>query len=207
LKALVGVTRAAVSPAGTRVDLYNIDTMLDTLTDGEDVALSVGSPRKGPDLFMQTKHYSVGDPVLKKWFQRTMLNVLLQRGAIRIDFVDSEDNDSFDVYNLKHKNWEIFKEKGLTWGLVEDTVLPKLNSPLASTWSNLQAEGYTWLTLLFADYERQTKRFSLRQSSIGFRLYQLNNYRELYQTTATRPQNIQVDAWNIGFKPLRGGRV
>lgn len=207
LKALVGVTRAAVSSNGTRVDLYNIDTMLDTLTDGEDVALSLGSPRKGPDLFMQTKHYSVGDPVLKKWFQRTMLNVLLQRGAIRVDFVDAEDNDNFDVYNLKHKNWEIFKEKGLTWTLVGDTVLPKLVSPSASTWANLETETYTWLTLLFADYERQTKRFSLRQSSIGFRLYQLNNYRELYQTTATRPQNIQVDAWNIGFKPLRGGRV
>ena len=258
LKALVGVTRAAVGEDGTRVDLYNIDTMLDTLTDGEDVALSVGSPRKGPDLFMQTKHYSVGDPVLKKWFQRTMLNVLLQRGAIRVDFVDAEDNDAFDVYNLKHKNWEIFKEKGLTWSLVEDTILPKLNSPNASTWINLEHPdypnaifkgvvaavanlpsvgntindayivsadnalyvwfggtpswqkneiNYSWLTLLFADYERQTKRFSLRQSSIGFRLYQLNNYRELYQTTATRPQNIQVDAWNIGFKPLRGGRV
>ena len=207
LKALVGVTRAASSPNGTRVDLYNIDTMLDITTDGEDHALSVGCVRKGPDLYMQTKHYSVGDPILKKWFQKMMINLMLERGAVRVDFIDAEDNDAFDVYNLKHKNWEVFTEKGLSWDYVENTLFPKLTSPSYATWAALSSENYTWLTLLFADYERQAKRFSLRQSSIGFRLYQLNNFRDLYQTVATRPRKIQAESWNIGYKPLRGGRL
>ncbi len=208
LNALVGVTREATNASnGNRVDLYNIDTMLDSGTDGEDHALSDGAPRRGPDMYMQTKHYTVGDPILKKWFQRLMLNLLLERGAVRVDFIDAEDKDTFDVYNLKHRNWEVFIEKGLTWDLVEVSVLPKITSPASSSWSNLASENYTWLTLLFADYERQTKRFSLRQPTLGFRLYQLNNYREPYQTIATKPQRIQADAWNIGYKPLRGGRL
>ena len=208
LNALVGVTREATDTSnGNRVDLYNIDTMLDSGTDGEDHALSDGVPRRGPDMYMQTKHYTVGDPILKKWFQRLMLNLLLERGAVRVDFIDAEDKDAFDVYNLKHRNWEVFIEKGLTWDLVEVSVLPKITSPASSSWSNLASENYTWLTLLFADYERQTKRFSLRQPTLGFRLYQLNNYREPYQTIATKPQRIQADAWNIGYKPLRGGRL
>lgn len=259
LKALVGVTREATNGSnGNRIDLYNIDTMLDSGTDGEDHALSDNAVRKGPDMYIQTKHYTVGDPVLKKWFQKLMLNLLLERGAVRVDFIDAEDNDAFDVYNLKHRNWEVFTEKGLTWDLVETSVLPKVTSPVASSWINLEHPdypnavfkgvvaavinlpsvgntindayivsadnalyvwfgttpswqkneiNYSWLTLLFADYERQTKRFSLRQPTLGFRLYQLNKYREPYQTVATKPQRIQADAWNIGYKPLRGGRV
>ena len=216
LKALIGFTRAATTGDYGRIaDVIQIDTMLDSSTDGFDHAKADGSIRIGPDLFVQTKHYTVGDPVLKKWFQKLMISLLLERGAVRVDFIDAEDRDAFDVFNLKHKNWEVFTEKGLTWDFVQRVVLPKLVSPDASTWENLEdpdnnestAAPYTWLSLLFADYERQSKRFSLRQSSVGFRLYQLNNYREPFQTTATKPRKIQADAWNIGFKPLRGGRV
>ena len=216
LKALIGFTRAPTG-AGRIADIVQIDTMLDSVSDGFDHALSCTCSRLGPDLFLQTKHYTVGDPVLKKWFQRLMMNLLLERGAVRVDFVDNEDRDNIDVFNLKHKNWEVFTEKGFTWNDVENVIIPKLVSPAAATWGNLEdPDGnpnnppdppYTWLTLLFADYERQAKRFSIRNTSIGFRLYQLNNYRDPFQTTATIPRRIQVDSWNIGFKPLRGGRL
>jgi len=207
LKAFVGFTRASETGIGRRADIVSVDGFLDSTTDGFDHKISDTSTRLGPDLFLQTKHYTVGDPMLKKWFQKLMISFLLERGAVRVDFIDNEDNDNIDVYNLKHKNWEVFTEKGLLWSNVENVVLPKYASPSASTWSVIENKNYTWLSLLFADYERQTKRFSLRQSSIGFRLYQLNNYREVYETAATKPRRIETDAWNIGYKPLRGGRV
>ena len=259
LKALIGFTRAPtytdedVLINNQIADIIQIDTMLDSIADGFDHAQSCTCHRLGPDLYLQTKHYIVGDPMLKKWFQKLMINLMLERGAVRVDFIDSEDKDAFDVFNLKHKNWEVFAEKGLLWEQVERVILPKVVSPAASTWGSLEHPDYpdlvfkgytntlpssgnteddgwilnsdnslyiwlddawvkvdveyTWLNLLFADYERQSKRFSLRQSSVGFRLYQLNNYREVFQTIPTKPRKIQSDAWNIGFKPLRGGRV
>jgi hypothetical protein len=258
LKALVGFTRAPSDNSGRVADIIQIDSMLDSVSDGFDHAQSCTCNRIGPDLYLQTKHYTVGDPVLKKWFQKLMISLMIERGAVRVDFIDSEDKDAFDVFNLKHKNWEVFAEKGLLWDSVQQIYLPKIVSPAASTWgslehpdySNISLKGwvdtvgdlpstentlndayivradnslyiwsgdtpswvknageYSWLALLFADYERQSKRFSLRQSSAGFRLYQLNQYREVYQTIPTKPRRVQTDAWNIGFKPLRGGRV
>lgn len=216
LEALIGVTLTAASNnVGTRCDLLDIDSMLDSVTDGYDHALLRNGRRIGPDLYMQTKHYTVGDPTLRKWFQRMLMNLLLERGAVRVDFIDAEDNDAFNVFNLKHKNWEVFTEKGYTWQNVQDIILPKLVSPAAATWGNLEdpdsnagtSPPYTWNSLLFADYERQSKRFSLRQTSVGFRLYQLNKYRDPYQTSPTIPRRIQTDSWNIGYKPLRGGRL
>ena len=63
-----------------------------------------------------------------------MISMLLYDGAIRMDLVDDDDNDSVDINKKKHKYWEIFTEKGYDWAYLTDIQLPKLVSPNKASW-------------------------------------------------------------------------
>jgi hypothetical protein len=101
LKTIVGVNSVETisSVDKLRARLIDVHPVFDVNTNGEDTFLveKINIPYtdlvKGPDFYMQTKHFTVGDPILRKWFQRIMLSMLLYDGAIRMDLVDDDDND------------------------------------------------------------------------------------------------------------------
>ncbi len=218
LKTIVGVN--SVESNALRARLIDIHPVFDTNSNGDDVYLveKINIPYsdlvKGPDFYLQTKHFTVGDPVLRKWFQRILLNMLLYDGAIRMDIVDDDDNDDVDIKKKKHKNWEVFVEKGYNWdylgkgeGAEFGIVFPKITSPKKSTWQNVEAALYDWDELFTSDFNRYSKRISWRKGSVGFRLYQLNNYKKPYHGVVTRPTRVELQGFSIGFKPLRQGRI
>ena len=162
---------------------------------------------KGPDFYLQTKHYTVGDPVLKKWFRQIMLNLYLLDGGLRMDIVDMEDNDRIDVQKKRHVNWELFGEAAYSWDEWETIILPKLLSPNRSTWKNTQDLNKSWYEISDAEFTRRRKKISWRYPSAGFRLYQMNDYRPANYQSSQRPHTVMMDSWNIGFKPMRASRV
>ena len=209
---LLGVT-ADISDL-IRARIIDLDPVIDTNTVGRDPILIYNNVktealyRKGPDFYLQTKAYTVGDPVLKKWFQRLLINMKLNDGAVRFDIVDDEDNDDVNITLKSHRNWEVFTPKGYNWSYVESTIFPKYVASNSTNWGDVYDQGESWVDLLDPAFERFKKRFSWRSNSAGIRLYQLNTY-EAPNTpdgTINLPNDLIVSSWNVGFKPMREGR-
>lgn len=222
LKTILGVNSVEnivvnTSPPSVTYDLrakfIDIHPVYDTNTNGEDellvekINVPVTDLVKGPDFYLQTKHYTVGDPILRKWFRKIMLSMLLYDGAIRMDLVDDDDNDSVDINLKKPRYWDVFTELGYDWDYLDTNVFPKITSPNKSTWQNAESAGITWDNVFTANFNRYVKRISWRYSSVGFRLYQLNDYKKPYNGTVTRPTRVEMQGFTVGFTPLRAGRV
>jgi hypothetical protein len=183
-----------------------IDAMLDIESNGYDDFITVASRYPGPDLYFQTKIYTVGDPVIKKWFQRIMVSMLIKGGAIRIDMLDYENNDYIDT-QVKERNWVLLPEFLYAWSESERFLAAETNQNPAS-WSSVFALNTTWDDLFFPAFERRTKRFSLRTNALGYQFYQLNRWKQQDAASAavSKPTRVETDAWSIGFKALRPGR-
>ena len=211
LKTIVGVN--SVETNGVRARLIDIHPVYDISRYGEDAFLveKINIPTadlvKGPDFYLQTKHFTVGDPILRKWFQKILLSMLLYDGAIRMDLVDDDDNDSVDINKKKHRYWEVFVEKGYDWAYLTDVQLPKIVSPNKSNWQNLEDSLTLWSELFTADFNRYSKRVAWRKPSIGLRLYQLNDYKKPFNGVVTKPNRVELQGFSIGFKPMRQGRI
>ena len=218
LKTIVGIN--SIENNRLRARFIDIHPVFDVNTYGEDAYIveKINIPFtdliKGPDLYIQTKHFTVGDPILRKWFQRVLLSMLLYDGAMRMDLVDDDDNDDVDINKKKHRNWEIFTEKGYNWDYLGKgegndfgVVFPKLTSPNKSTWENVQGTVTYWSELFTSDFNRYSKRISWRKTSAGFRLYQLNDYKKPFEGVVTKPNRVEIQGFSIGFKPLRQGRI
>ena len=209
---LLGVT-ADISDL-VRARIIDLDPVIDTNTVGRDPILIYNNVktealyRKGPDFYLQTKAYTVGDPVLKKWFQRLLINMKLNDGAVRFDIVDDEDNDDVNITLKSHRNWEVFTPKGYNWSYVESTIFPKYVASNSTNWGDVYDQGESWVDLLDPAFERFKKRFSWRSNSAGIRLYQLNDYQapNTPDGTINLPNDLIVSSWNVGFKPMREGR-
>jgi hypothetical protein len=183
-------------------DDYNYDDLL-----VEKINMPYEALITGPDFYLQTKHFTVGDPILRKWFRRILISMLLYDGAMRIDIVDDDDNDSVDINKKKHRYWEIFRETGYSWDYLTNVEFPKIVSPNRSSWSSVEDASYYWDELFVSDFNRYSKKLAWRKSSMGFRLYQLNKYKKPYSGVVTRPNRVEVQGFTIGFKPMRGGRI
>jgi hypothetical protein len=222
LKTILGVNSVEnivvpAAPAPVTYDLrakfIDIHPVYDTNTNGEDellvekINVPVTDLVKGPDFYLQTKHYTVGDPILRKWFRKIMISMLLYDGAIRMDLVDDDDNDSVDINLKKPRYWDVFTELGYDWYYLDTNVFPKITSPNKSIWLNVESAGITWDNVFTANFNRYVKRISWRYSSVGFRLYQLNDYKKPYNGTVTRPTRVEMQGFTVGFTPLRAGRT
>jgi hypothetical protein len=193
-----------------------VDDMLDLTTNEEDSYITVASEANGPDLYFQTKAYTVGDPVIKKWFQRLMVSMLIKGGAIRIDLLDYENND-FVTGAVKQRNWALLPELLYPWTTAQSRFADLTNVTQTDTqtppqtgtsWINLQNLAQSWDDVLFPAFERRMKRFSQRTNALGYQFYQVNKWRPPGNSRANvvRPKRVEADSWAIGFKALRSGR-
>lgn len=190
--------------------IFTADTVYDNSLDEElveNIGIADANYYKGPDFFIQTKQYTMGDPLLKKWFRQLFLNLYLIDGSLRLDIVDNEDHDDVDIRKKRHKNWDLFTSISYSWDQLESLVLPKLLSPDRSTWGNVEGLNLRWFELTSTAFERRKMRFSWRNANFGFRLYQLNKYRPSYSTQVEQPFSMILESWDIGFKPMRQSRV
>jgi hypothetical protein len=136
-----------------------------------------------------------------------MLNLYLIDGAVRMDLVDNEDNDDIDITKKRQRNWVILPETGYSWEYWESRYLNTIASPDQPTWDTVENLNSTWISLLNSEFSRRKKKVSWRYPSVGFRLYQMNDYRPPNYQGVQRPHTIMIDSWNIGFKPMRASRA
>lgn len=214
LKAIMGAN--AVINGDVFARFIDVDSMLTTNTDyklSQDEGV-IEVPEKdnallyaGPDFFLQTRSFAVGDPVLRKWFRQMFMNLYLIDGGMRVDLVDNEDNDRVNIQKKKPDVWATFEEKVYTWNDLEGFVWPRKLAPQRSSWNNVQALNFNWYQTADAAFERRKMKFSWRYPTLGFRLYQMNKYRPKSNQSTQRPHIVKIDSWNIGFKPMRQSRV
>lgn len=214
LKTLIGVN--TINGANTLPKLVDVDSILSTTNTHstnqdeeliENVGKSVSMYIKGPDFYIQTKNYTFGDPIIRKWFRQLFLDLYLVDGSVRMDLVDNEDNDRIDIQKKRHNNWETFVEALYTWDELGTIILPRRLSPNRSTWGNVEDLSSSWYNLADAEFTRRKKRMSWRYPTLGFRLYQMNDFRPSNATSSQRPHTVMLDSWTIGFKPMRKSRV
>lgn len=209
---VVGVVKPEYVTAN-RGYFVGLDNMLDVETNDYDDYITLAQRWPGPDMYFQTKIYTVGDPVLKKWFQRILISMLIKGGAVRADMLDYENND-FITTQVKQRNWVLLPEFLYTWSQVESTQFALItgeSNPV--NWSQVESyavanSNLSWEDLLFPAFERRMKKFSLRTQALGYQFYQLNRWKPSESATAAvlKPKRIEADAWSIGFKPMRPGR-
>ena len=209
---VVGVVKPEYVTAN-RGYFVGLDNMLDVETNDYDDYITLAQRWPGPDMYFQTKVYTVGDPVLKKWFQRILISMLIKGGAVRADMLDYENND-FITTQVKQRNWVLLPEFLYTWGQVESTQFALItgeSNPV--NWSQVQTyavanSNLSWDDLFFPAFERRMKKFSIRTQALGYQFYQLNRWKPSESATAAvlKPKRIEADAWSIGFKPMRPGR-
>ena len=214
LKTLMGIN--AISGANTLAKLVDVDSVLSTTNthstnQDEELIENVGKSEsmyiKGPDFYIQTKNYTFGDPIIRKWFRQLFLDLYLVDGSVRMDLVDNEDNDKIDIQKKRHNNWETFVEALYTWDELGSIILPRRLSPNRSTWGNVEDLNTSWYNLADAEFTRRKKRMSWRYPTLGFRLYQMNDFRPSNSATSQRPHTLMIDSWTIGFKPMRKSRI
>ena len=214
LKTLMGIN--AISGANTLAKLVDVDSVLSTTNTHstnqdeeliENVGKSASMYIKGPDFYIQTKNYTFGDPIIRKWFRQLFLDLYLVDGSVRMDLVDNEDKDKIDIQKKRHNNWETFVEALYTWDELGSIILPRRLSPNRSTWGNVEDLNTSWYNLADAEFTRRKKRMSWRYPTLGFRLYQMNDFRPSNSATSQRPHTLMIDSWTIGFKPMRKSRV
>ena len=209
---VVGVVKPEYVTAN-RGYFVGLDNMLDVETNDYDDYITLASRWPGPDMYFQTKIYTIGDPVLKKWFQRLLISMLIKGGAVRVDMLDYENND-FITTQVKQRNWALLPEYLYTWSQVESSQFALItgeSNPV--TWQQVEAyatnnSNLSWDDLLFPAFERRMKKFSLRTQALGYQFYQLNRWKPNNSASAAilKPKRIETDAWSIGFKPMRSGR-
>lgn len=209
---VVGVVKPEYVTAN-RGYFVGLDNMLDVETNDYDDFITLAQRWPGPDMYFQTKIYTIGDPVLKKWFQRILISMLIKGGAVRLDMLDYENND-FITTQVKQRNWALLPEVLYTWNQVESSqfaLITGQSNPV--TWGQVEAytvanSNLTWEDLLFPAFERRMKKFSLRAQALGYQFYQLNRWKPNNTASAAvlKPKRIEADAWSIGFKPMRPGR-
>jgi hypothetical protein len=135
----------------------------------------------GPDPYIETKRYSYGDFTTKKWFRELIMNRTNGSSAVSVDTVLNLDNlPTTMATNLAGT--------GNTW---------TQNAVSYTTWDKFYNAFDNWNQTLGGGYKTSKLRFSKRDRFIGFRFWNKSANQQVFEYIST----------NVGWKPLRGGRV
>lgn len=155
------------------------DTLFDS--DGTDdfACDGVGSP--GPDFYLETKKYSLGDPLLKKLWKMLLLTYVVSGDVICMDTVPG-------LNEIGTTSPTTFPATGNTWASM---------ASLGLTWAGSPVLFPTWASPVTSQFITKRIRFLKRAQMMSFRFWQNSN---LIKSLALGP-------WGLIVKPQRVGRV
>jgi hypothetical protein len=146
---------------------------------------------KGPDFYMESKKYKVGDSLRKKLFKQLAIHYNAAGGpldgvtglhdALTIDTV-------VGLNNVGKTSTTKFPASIYTWDQ-----LPTV----AATWDSLAAQFPTWDALITSVFKPKRVKFLKRSQFLAFRLYQ----------TDSSVTQVQLGPFQLGFKLQRPGRI
>lgn len=135
----------------------------------------------GPDLYIESKKFTLGDSMHKKMFKLLSLTYLVQGDSLRLDTVPG-------MQNIGRTSTSAFPTTVYTW----DQLVA-----LLGTWDALAAAYPTWDALTAANFKPKRIKFIKRNQMLSFRLWQNS-------PLVTR---AQLGPYHIEFKWQRLGRV
>lgn len=148
-------------------------------TDGIDALTCVGSTA-GPDFYIESKRYSIGDGLRKKLFKQLMMHYLVGGDVLKLDTVVGLNTAGTTTTS--------------TWGVT--TYWWDKLATVYTTWDILATSVPTWDSLTDAVFFVKRIKFIKRSQYLAFRLYQNSN----------AVTNATIGAFDLAYKLLRPGR-
>lgn len=152
--------------------LFDSDGVDDFGSDGGNV---------GPDFYIETKKYSVSDPLLKKLWKMLMLTYQVAGDSIRMDTVPG-------LNEIGTQSKTAFPSTGMTWTQVAN---------LGMLWAGNPVSFPTWASPVESQFITKRIRFLKRSQMMSFRLYQNSGL----------VRSLQLGPWAVIVKPQRVGRT
>lgn len=180
--------RGAVRPSGTNKCFFLVNdngglgrlcdgiTLLDT--EGNDT-VTCENATAGPDLYIETRKYTLNDSARLKVFRQLILNYYLTGDVLKLDLVPGLNTVGANVVTT----WD---SSNPTWDLLPNTY---------PTWDALAAGVTTWDSLSGAIWKVKKIQFQNTSQMVSLRLYQASS-----NVTAAR-----LASWQLGFKLRRAG--
>lgn len=156
---------------------------LDTLFDSDGIdGITCDANTAGPDLYIESKKYDLGNALLKKMWKMLKLHYLVGGDALKLDTVIGLNT----IGQTTTTEWPITV---YTW----DRLTP---SPYSS-WDNLANSHPTWDSVVDAIFFVKRIKFLKRSQHLAFRIYQKSA-----NVTAAK-----VGPFALAYKSQRPGRV
>ena len=168
---------AVNTSAGGRI--CDLDTLFDG--DGIDSVVCDGSTA-GPDLYIESKKYDIGNAMLKKLWKMLMLHYLVGGDALKLDTIIGLNT----IGQTTTTEWPVTV---YTWDRLSPTPY--------SSWNNLANSHPTWDSVVDAIFFVKRIKFLKRSQHLAFRIYQKSN-----TVTAAR-----LGPFALAYKAQRPGRV
>ncbi len=171
---LMDFDRAVVCDAESLFSLEGMDTVI---ADGG----ATGSHDPGPDIYVETKKFDVGDGLRLKRFKQFAVWYLAQGGGIKLDAV-------LGLNEVGTTLTTVLPASVLNWNQLGN---------LFTSWDDLAVEYSTWSDIVQAVFLPKRARFSKKSQYFSMRLYREDN----------RVTRAQFGPFLLGYKQLRPGRV
>jgi hypothetical protein len=186
----VGFRAATITPTSdTNTTLYSvwngttayICDAADLFEDGVNDTITCLGDEAGPDFFLESKKYNVGDSMRKKLFKQIAINYLASGGNLKMDTV-------VGLNEIGATSLTELPATVLTWA--------QLGSSFA-TWSSLSSSYPTWANVVSSVFRPKRIKFLKRSQHFAFRIYQKD-------ANLTR---VRLGPFQLGFKVQRPGRI
>jgi len=153
---------------------------IDSTLDGQ-MAMYATMRIAGPDFFLESKKYTMGNPMVKKLFKQLSLTYMCQGDALKLDTVLG---NQFIGRTARSE----FPATVYTWGQL---------GLLITTWVNTALQFPTWDALVAANFRPRRIKFLKRSQMLSFRLYQKSQ----------AVTQLQLGPFQLAFKWQRIGRI
>lgn len=158
--------------------ICSADTLFDS-TGNDSFACDDGVA--GPDFYLETKKYTLGDALLKKLWKMLLLTYVCAGDSIRLDTVPGFNE-------IGTTSATAFLPSGLTWQQLQNQAI---------LWQNLSATYPTWASPVMSQFITKRIKFLKRSQAMSFRFWQNSS-----SVTA-----LVLGPWSVVMKPQRVGRV
>jgi hypothetical protein len=166
--------RAVICDSEALFDLEGLDS---AVADGG--APTTGYP--GPDIFIETKKFDIGDGLRLKRFKQFSIHYLAQGGGVSMDTVVGLNEVGTTLTT-------VFPSSIYNWNQLGNLFL---------SWDDLAEEFATWSDIISAVFLPRRARFSKKSQYFSIRLYRETPY----------VNRLQFGPYQLGFKTLRAGRI
>lgn len=178
LPASTGQNSWFVVNSSTRGWVCQLDELWDG--DGNDPFACDGGTA-GPDFYLESKKYALGDGLRKKLWKQLMLHYLVGGDALKLDTIVGLNT----VGSTATSTWPITV---YTWDKL---------ATLFSTWDNLANSYPTWDSLIESVFFLKRIKFIKRSQYLAFRIYQ----------ASASVNKATLGSFALGYKWQREGRI